>query len=152
MADKTLIIVKPDGVHRHLAGEIIKRFEQKGFKLIAAKLMTIPKDIGRRHYAEHEGKHFFESVVDYLCSSPSLVMVWQADGIIPAARKMMGSTFNADPGTIRGDFGCSQSYNIIHGSDCTESAEREIKLYFNPEEILDYEFAHSSWIYGKNDV
>jgi len=93
VAERTLIIVKPDAVQRHLAGEIIGRFEAKGFKLVAAKFMKIPEELARRHYAVHKGKPFFEGVVKYLASAPSLIMVWEADGIIDMSRRMMGSTF-----------------------------------------------------------
>ena len=153
MAERTLIIIKPDGIQRHLAGRIINRFEQKGFKLIAAKFIQIPEDLARKHYAVHKGKPFFEGVVKYLASAPSLVMVWQAEGIINMARKIMGATFgfDADAGTIRGDFGCSKGYNLIHGSDSPHSAQYEINLFFRPDEFVDYEFADSNWLYGKND-
>ena len=153
MAERTLIIIKPDGVQRHLAGEIITRFEKKGLKLIAAKFMTISEDLARQHYAVHKGKPFFEGVVKYLSSAPALVMVWEAQGVIDMSRKLMGSTFgyDAQPGTIRGDFGCSRGYNLIHGSDSPQSAEYEINLYFKPDEITDYNLADSTWLYGKND-
>ncbi|MDD5458062.1 MAG: nucleoside-diphosphate kinase [Phycisphaerae bacterium] len=153
MAERTLIIIKPDGIQRHLMGEIISRFEQKGFKLAAAKFMQIPEVAARKHYAVHEGKPFFEGVVKYLASSPSLVMVWEAEGVIEMARKMMGATFGftAEPGTIRGDFSCSKGYNLIHGSDSPQSAAYEIPLYFAEDEIADYDFADSAWLYGKND-
>jgi len=151
--EKTLIIVKPDGVQRHLTGEIITRFEKKGFKLVAAKFMQIPESLARQHYGIHEGKPFFEGVVKYLASSPAMVMVWQADGVIATARKLMGATFGfeAEGGTIRGDFSCSKGYNLIHGSDSPESAEFEIGLYFKPEEIVEYKLADESWLYGRND-
>lgn len=115
--------------------------------------MQIPERIARKHYAVHKGKPFFEGVVKYLSSAPSLVMVWQAEGVINITRKMMGATFgyDAEAGTIRGDFSSSRGYNLIHGSDSPESAEQEIKLYFAPEEILDYKFADENWLYGKND-
>jgi len=153
MPERTLIIIKPDGIQRHLAGEIITRFEKKGFKLVAAEFMKISEDLARRLYAVHKDKPFFEGVVKYLSSAPSLVMVWQADGIIDMTRKMMGATFgyDAEPGTIRGDFSCSKGYNLIHGSDSLQSAEKEIKLFFTPEEITDYEFADAVWLYGRND-
>ena len=153
MAERTLIIIKPDGIQRHLAGRIISRFEQKGFKLIAAKFIRIPEDLARKHYTVHKGKPFFEGVVKYLASAPSFVMVWQAEGIINMARKIMGATFgfDADAGTIRGDFGCSKGYNLIHGSDSPQSAQYEISLFFKPDEFVDYEFADSNWLYGKND-
>jgi len=153
MAERTLIIVKPDGVQRHLTGEIITRFEKKGLKLVAAKFMTISEDLARQHYAVHKGKPFFEGVVKYLSSAPVLVMVWEAQGVIDMSRKLMGSTFgyDAQPGTIRGDFGCSRGYNLIHGSDSPQSADYEIALYFKPDEIADYNLADSAWLYGKND-
>ena len=153
MADQTLIIIKPDGIQRHLVGEIISRFEKKGFKLVAAKFMQISVKLARQLYAIHEGQTFFEGLVKYLASAPVLVTVWQAEGVIDMARKMMGATFgyNAKPGTIRGDFSCSQGYNLIHGSDSPESAEKEIKLFFSPEEIIDYTLADTKWLYGKND-
>ncbi len=150
MAERTLIIIKPDGVQRGLAGEIISRFEKKGFKLVAAKFTQIPEDLARQHYAVHKGKPFFEPVVKYLSSSPSLVMVWEADGVIDMARRLMGATFGyaADAGTIRGDLGCSGRYNLIHGSDSPESAQQEINLHFKPDEILDYGLNNAPWIYG----
>ncbi|HEC02449.1 MAG TPA: nucleoside-diphosphate kinase [Phycisphaerales bacterium] len=148
MAERTLIIIKPDAVQRHLAGRIIKRFEEKGFQLVAAKLMQIPEEMARRHYAAHEGKPFFGPAVKFMSSSPSLLLVWQADGVIDMSRKMIGSTlgFDALPGTIRGDFGRSERYNIIHGSDSPESAEEEIKMFFSPEELLDYELSDADWL------
>lgn len=153
MPERTLIVIKPDGIQRHLVGEIITRFEKRGFKLVAAKFMEISDGLARRLYAVHKDKPFFEGVVKYLSSAPSLVMVWQADGVIDMTRKMMGATFGyeAQPGTIRGDFSCSRGYNLIHGSDSLQSAEEEIKLFFTPEEITDYEFSDASWLYGRND-
>ncbi len=153
MEERTLIIIKPDGVQRHLAGQIIDRFEKKGFKLVAAKFMKISQTLAKKHYAVHKGKPFFEGVTKYLASSPVLVTVWQAEGVIEMARKMLGATFGyqADPGTIRGDFSCSKGYNLVHGSDSPVSAEMEIKLYFNSQEIIDYDFADEQWLYGQND-
>ncbi|MHC4170460.1 MAG: nucleoside-diphosphate kinase [Planctomycetota bacterium] len=148
MAERTLIIIKPDAVQRHLAGRIITRFEEKGFQLVAAKLVQISEQMARHHYAAHEGKPFFEPAVKFMSSSPSLVMIWQADGIIDMSRKMMGKTFGFDalPGTIRGDFGRSERYNLIHGSDSPESAEKEIEMFFSPDEIPDYEFSDVGWL------
>ncbi len=153
MAERTLIIIKPDGIHRHLAGEIIRRFEKKGFKLAAAKFMQVSEELARQLYAVHQSKPFFEGLVKYLSSAPVLVTVWQAQGVIDMTRRMMGATFgyDAEPGTIRGDFGCSKGYNLVHGSDSPESAEQEIKLFFRPDEIIDYELADVDWLYGKND-
>lgn len=141
MAERTLIIIKPDGIQRRLAGEVIGRFEKKGLKLVAARFMQISEDLAARLYAVHKGKPFYKGLVKYLCSAPVLVMVWQADGVIKMVRKMMGATFgyDAEPGTIRGDFSCSTGYNVVHGSDGAESAQKEIALFFTPEEIIDYE-------------
>jgi len=153
MAERTLIIIKPDGIHRHLAGEIIRRFEKKGLKLVAAKFMQVSEELARQLYAVHHGKSFFEGLVKYLSSAPVLVMVWQAQGVIDMTRKIMGATFGCDaqPGTIRGDFGSSKGYNLVHGSDSPKSAEYEIQLFFRPDEIIDYELADADWLYGKND-
>ena len=153
MAERTLIIIKPDGIQRHLAGEIIGRFERKGFKLAAAKFMQISKELARQLYAVHQGKPFFEGLVKYLSSAPSVVMVWEAEGVIDMARKMLGATFgyDAEPGSIRGDFSSSRGYNLVHGSDSVKSAEQEIKLFFRSDEIIDYKLADANWLYGKND-
>ena len=153
MAERTLVMIKPDCMQRHLAGEVIGRFENKGFKLAAAKFMRISEDLARQLYAVHQGKPFFEGLVKYLSSAPVLLMVWEAEGVIAMTRKMMGATFgyDAEPGTIRGDFSCSKGYNLVHGSDSVESAEREIKIFFRPDEIVDYELTDSDWLYGKND-
>jgi nucleoside-diphosphate kinase len=150
MAQRTLIILKPDAVQRHLAGRIIARFESKGLKLVAAKFVRISQELARRHYAAHRQKPFFEPAVAFMTSAPSLLMVWEADGVVDIARKIIGSTFgyDAQPGTIRGDFGCSQRYNLIHGSDSPESAEKEINLFFTSQELLAYEFTDAPWLYS----
>jgi nucleoside-diphosphate kinase len=153
MTERTLIIIKPDGVQRHMVGEIMSRFEKKGLKIAAAKFMRIREEVARKHYAAHEGKPFFEGVVKYLSAMPVMVMVLEAEGVIRMARMMMGATFgyNAEPGTIRGDFSCSRGYNLIHGSDSPEAAEYEIGLYFGDEEIIEYKLADEDWLYGRND-
>ncbi len=153
MTERTLIIIKPDGIQRHLSGEILSRFESKGLKLVAAKFIQISEELAGKHYAVHKGKPFFKGVVKYLSSSPSLVMVWEADGVIEMARKMMGATFGyqAEAGTIRGDYSASRGYNLIHGSDSPESAKTEIGLFFKEEEIVDYQLSDEGWLYGKND-
>jgi len=153
MAERTLIIIKPDGIQRHLAGEIIGRFERKGFKLVAAKFMRISIELARQLYAVHQGKPFFEGLVKYLSSAPSIVTVWEAEGVIDMVRKMLGATFgyDAEPGSIRGDFSSSRGYNLVHGSDSVKSAEQEIKLFFRPDEIINYKLADADWLCGKND-
>lgn len=153
MVERTLIIIKPDAVQRHLAGQIISRFEQKGLKVVAAKFLHISEETAKKHYDVHKDKPFFAGVVQYLSSAPVWVMVLQAEDVIKMTRKMMGSTFgyDAESGTIRGDMGCSRGYNLIHGSDSPASADYEIPLYFKPEEIINYDFADEKWLYGKND-
>ena len=153
MPERTLIIIKPDAVQRQLVGKIVSRFEDKGLKIVAAKFMQIPQETARKHYAVHEGKPFFEGVVNYLASSPVMVMVLQAEGVIAMSRKLMGETFGneATPGTIRGDFGACRGYNLVHGSDSPESADYEIPLYFKPDEIVDYTLVAEDWLYGSND-
>jgi len=150
---RTLIILKPDALQRQLLGAIISRFERRGLQIVACKLMKITQDLADRHYAEHKGKPFYEGLVGYMTSDPVLVMVWQAEGVVAMARKMMGATFanNAEPGTIRGDFGCAAgTFNLIHGSDSPESAEREIKLFFRDEELMDYQLACRPWLEPNN--
>ena len=151
MAERTLIIIKPDAVQRHLVGEIIGRFEKKGLKLVAAKFVQLSEKQVGQVYAVHRGKPFYKPMVKFLSSAPVLLMVWEAEGCVDMVRKMIGSTFGyeAEPGTIRGDFGCSQRYNLIHGSDSPESARDEIKLFFQPDEIVDYELSDAPWLYSK---
>ena len=153
MTERTLIILKPDAVQRQLIGRIISRFEGKGLKIVAAKLMQISEKLARKHYAVHEGKPFFEGAVRYMSSSPVLVMVLEAEGVIGMSRKLMGKTFGneAEPGTIRGDYGASRGFNLVHGSDSPETAAYEIGLYFNPDELLDYDLNNAPWLYGSND-
>ena len=148
MDERTLIIIKPDGVQRHLTGEIISRFERKGFKIVAAKFMQISKATAKKHYAVHKEQPFYEEVVEYLSSSPVMLVVLEAQGVIKMARKMMGRTFGyeAKPGTIRGDFGSSRGYNLVHGSDSLGSAEFEIPLFSSPEEIVEYELSDEKWL------
>ena len=151
MVESTLIIIKPDAIQRQLAGEIITRLEKKGFQLTAAKFMQISKELSRQFYSVHQDKEFFEDLVNFTSSSPVLIMIWQADGIIDMARKMLGATFGYDsqPGTIRGDFSCSNRCNLAHASDGPESAEYEIKLFFSPDEIVDYKLSNADWLYTK---
>lgn len=146
--DKTFLMVKPDGVQRGLIGEIVKRFEMKGFQLIAAKLLIVSKEQAEFHYGEHREKPFYGELVDFITSGPVFAMVWQGDDIVTLSRMMMGKTKAVDavPGTIRGDFSIHTGMNLIHGSDSPEAAEREIGNFFRPEEIVTYERANSRWI------
>ena len=135
-------------MQRRLAGEIIGRFEKKGLKIVAAKFLQISSELAQKHYAVHKGKDFFDRVVKYISSGPVLLMVLEGEKVIEITRKMMGATFgyNAEPGTIRGDFGTSQTFNLIHGSDSPETAKYEIGLYFKPDEILDYQIPDQKWV------
>lgn len=147
--EKTLIILKPDALQRGLAGRIITRFEEKGFQIVAMKQMLVSRELAEKHYAVHKEKPFYSRLVTYITSSPVLVMVLQAINAIAVSRKMMGATFGskAEPGTIRGDFGLSNSFNLIHGSDSPEAAAFEIGLYFKPDELQRFERASEKWIY-----
>lgn len=146
--ERTFIMVKPDGVQRNLIGEIVTRFEKKGFKLVSAKLMSVGQALAEEHYGEHKERPFFGELVGFITSSPVFAMVWEGDNVIATARNMMGKTNPADaaPGTIRGDFGISVGMNIIHGSDSADSAQREINLWFKEEELTSYEKTVSKWI------
>jgi len=147
--EKTLIILKPDALQRGLVGRILTRFEDKGFQVLALKAMHISRELAEKHYAVHKGKPFYDRLINYITSSPVVVMVLGAINGITVARKMLGATFGskAEPGTIRGDFSLSNSFNLIHGSDSPEAAAFEIGLYFKPEELLRYERAGENWIY-----
>jgi len=147
--ETTLIILKPDAVQRGLMGRIISRFEDKGLQIVGARLMRIAQDLAERHYEPHRGKPFYEGLIKFMTSSPVLVLAVRGVGAIGVSRKLMGATFGsqAEPGTIRGDFGVSNSFNLIHGSDSPESAEREVGLFFGPGEILDHDRAIDGWVY-----
>ena len=149
--ERTYLMVKPDGVQRGLVGEIIGRFERKGFKLLALKFFTPTRALLEEHYAEHKGKPFYEPLLEYMSMGPVVCMVWQGLNVVATCRKMMGATKpeNADPGTIRADFCVESGRNVIHGSDSVESAEREIKLWFKPEEIQNYKREVAKWLYEK---
>ncbi|HEV8594060.1 MAG TPA: nucleoside-diphosphate kinase [Thermoplasmata archaeon] len=150
MRERTFCLVKPDGVQRGLVGEVIKRFEQRGLQLVALKMVRITRALAESYYGEHKGKPFFPGLVDYVTSGPSVAMLWDGDSAVAVVRKMMGATdpAKADPGTIRADFGLNIGRNVIHGSDSVESANREVSLFFKPDEIHAYERAHDKWIHG----
>lgn len=147
--ERTYLMVKPDGVQRGLAGEIIARFEKKGFKIAALKMLRISRELAEKHYGEHVGKPFFEGLVGFITSGPVVAMVIEGKDAVNAAREMMGATnpLKAAPGTIRGAYGIDIGRNVIHGSDSRESAEREIALFFKEEELLDYSREIDCWIY-----
>ncbi|ABO48677.1 nucleoside diphosphate kinase [Desulforamulus reducens MI-1] len=147
--ERTYLMVKPDGVQRGLIGQIISKFEQKGYKIVGLKMMQISREVAERHYGEHAGKPFFNGLVDFITSGPVVAMVIEGKDVVTTAREMMGATnpLKAAPGTIRATFGVDVGRNIIHGSDSLESAQREIGIFFKSEELIDYDRAIDTWIY-----
>ncbi len=140
-------MLKPGVLNRRLVGEVISRLEKKGLKLVGLKMMNISTELASKHYAEHAGKGFYDELVGYITSAPVVAMVWQGDDCVTLVRKVTGATkpSEAMPGTIRGDFCSHTSHNIIHASDSDESAEREINLFFKPEEIIDWADQSEMW-------
>lgn len=147
--ETTLIILKPDAVQRGLMGRILSRFEDKGLQVVGCKLMQITQDLAARHYEAHKAKPFYPGLVKFMTSSPVLVLAIRGNGAITIARNMMGATFGskAAPGTIRGDFGVSNSFNLIHGSDSPEAAEKELALFFGKGEVMNWNRAGDAWVY-----
>jgi nucleoside-diphosphate kinase len=147
--ERTFLMVKPDGVSRGLVGEVISRVEVKGLKVAAMKMIKIDDELARKHYAEHDGKPFFSGLLSFITSGPVVAMVIEGKEAVRVLRTLIGKTDpkEAGPGTIRGDFGIDVGRNIAHGSDSLESADREISLFFKPEEIIDYKRTDEDWIY-----
>lgn len=147
--ETTLIILKPDAVQRGLMGRIVSRFEDKGLQIVGMKLMQISPKLAETHYEAHKTKPFYAGLVKFMTSAPVLVLAVRGNGAITIARNMMGATFGskANPGTIRGDFGVSNSFNLIHGSDSPEAAQRELGLFFNAGEVLEFSRVADQWIY-----
>jgi len=150
-SERTFVMVKPDGVQRGLIGEVIGRLEDRGLKLVGAKFMQIGEDLAGDHYAEHADKPFFEDLVDFITAGPVMAMVWEGQDATRQVRKMMGETDPAEsaPGTIRGDFGLDLGRNVIHGSDHEDPGanEREIALFFDADELLEWERIDEAWLY-----
>jgi nucleoside-diphosphate kinase len=146
--ERTFLAIKPDGVQRGLVGEIIGRFEAKGFKLVGMKLMTASRELAEQHYGVHKERPFFAGLVDFITSGPIVAMVWEGDGVVASARKMIGATnpLNSEPGTIRGDLAVNVGRNIIHGSDAVETAQQEISLWFKEEELSAWTPSLTPWI------
>ncbi|XP_060178502.1 nucleoside diphosphate kinase 3-like [Lycium barbarum] len=150
--ERTFIAIKPDGVQRGLISEILSRFERKGFKLVAIKIVVPSKDFAGKHYHDLKERPFFNGLCDFLSSGPVVAMVWEGEGVIKYGRKLIGATDpqKSEPGTIRGDLAVVVGRNIIHGSDGPETAKDEIKLWFKPEELVRYTSNDEKWIYGVN--
>jgi nucleoside-diphosphate kinase len=146
--ERTLVLVKPDGVQRGLVGEIISRFERTGLKLVAMKMLRMDREMAGKHYAIHQGKPFFEGLVSFITSSPLIAAVFEGGSAVEVVRKTMGATdpVKAAPGTIRGDLALDIGRNVVHGSDSIENAQKEISLFFSAKEIVSYERQVEPWI------
>jgi nucleoside-diphosphate kinase len=147
--ERTLVMLKPDAVQRGFIGRILGRFEDKGLKIVAMKLAKVSPALAERHYAPHKGKDFYEPLIRFVTSGPMVFLVLEGKGAIAVVRKMMGATFgpNAEPGTIRGDCGMSNRFNLVHGSDSPEASAHEITLFFRPDELIDWQPAAWPWTY-----
>lgn len=148
MPERTFVLLKPDAVQRALVGEVVARFEGRGLKIVAMKMLRVPRSLGETYYAEHKGKPFFEPLMSYITAGPVVAMILEGDGAVAAVRRMMGKTNSAEaePGTIRGDLALTIGRNLIHGSDSLESAKREIALFFKPDEIHAYARVDETWL------
>jgi nucleoside-diphosphate kinase len=147
--ERTFIAIKPDGVQRGLVSEIIGRFERKGFTLVGMKLMMVSRELAEQHYGVHKERPFFAGLVDFIISAPVVAMVWEGDGVVASARKIIGATnpLTSEPGTIRGDLGVSIGRNLIHGSDAIETAQQEVALWFKAEELSTWKPTVTPWLY-----
>lgn len=149
--ERTFLMIKPDGVQRNLVGEVIKRLETKGFTLVGLKLMSVSRELAEQHYGVHKERPFFPGLVEFIISSPVVAMVWEGEGVVGSARKIIGATnpLSAEPGTIRGDYGVAVGRNLIHGSDAIETAQYEIGLWFKDEELVSWQQNAAPWLYEK---
>lgn len=149
--ERTLVLVKPDGVQRGLIGEAIARFERRGLRLVGAKFMQVSRELAKAHYAEHEGKPFYDGLISYITSAPVMAMVWEGPNAVAAVRQTVGSTkpVEAAPGTIRHDFALEVGRNLIHASDKPETGERETALWFEKEELVEWSRAVDVWVFEK---
>lgn len=147
--EQSLVLIKPDGVQRGLIGEIITRFENRGLRLIGAKFLLVSEDLAKKHYAVHEGKHFYDSLIDFITSAPVMAMVWEGPDAISAIRQTVGKTrgTEAAPGTIRHDYGIQARFNLVHASDSVENGQTEIALWFKPEELVRWKRVTEDWMF-----
>jgi nucleoside-diphosphate kinase len=151
MRERTFFMIKPDGIQRGLVGKVIARVESKGYKIVAMRMLEMSKEMASRHYGEHQGKPFFQDLVEFIISGPVVAMVIEGEDVIAGIRAMMGKTDPKDssPGTVRGDFGIHLSRNVVHGSDSPSSANREISLFFPDGEITDFSRIDEEWVYPR---
>ena len=147
--EKTFVLVKPDGVQRSLIGEVIVRLERRGLKLIGAKFMQVSQELAERHYGIHKGKPFYEGLLNYITSAPVMAMVWEGPNAVAAVRQTMGATrpTEASPGSVRHDFGLEIGRNLTHASDSIENGEKEVALWFKPEELVEWARAADRWVF-----
>ncbi len=147
--ERTFVAIKPDGVQRKLVGEVISRFEAKGFTLVGLKIMNVPTSLAEKHYEALNDKPFFKGLIDFITSGPVVAMVWEGEGVVASARKLIGATnpLAAEPGTIRGDLAVNVGRNVIHGSDAVETGVREIGLWFKEEELAAWQPTNMNWIH-----
>ncbi|HUG95559.1 MAG TPA: nucleoside-diphosphate kinase [Pleomorphomonadaceae bacterium] len=146
--ERTLVLVKPDGVQRGLVGEILGRLERKGLKVVGLRLLLVPRDMAERHYAIHAGKHFYPELVEFITSGPVAAIAVAGPDAVAIVRRLVGATMpnQAEPGTIRGDLGVSGLRNLIHASDAPETADTELALWFDAGSVVDYERAIDTWV------
>ncbi|GBC97525.1 Nucleoside diphosphate kinase [bacterium HR17] len=151
--ERTFVMIKPDGVQRGLVGEIIQRLERKGLKLIGLKMLHLDRALAERHYEMHKGKAFFDELIAFITSGPVVAMVWEGENAIALVRTLMGALepTEATPGSIRGDFACTKTMNIVHGSDSPENAQRETRLFFRDDELMEYRRCDEVWVRGNAD-
>jgi len=148
VVEQTFVMIKPDAVGRRLCGEIIRRYEAKGLKLAGMKMQIVSRELAEKHYAEHAGKGFYESLLDFIMSGPTVQMVWEGENAVAVGRKLNGATNSQEAahGTIRGDFGMTVQNNLVHASDSVETAKREISIYFDESELLNYSMPDGHWL------
>jgi nucleoside-diphosphate kinase len=151
--ERTLVLVKPDGVQRGLIGEVISRLEKRGLRLVAAKFVVVSQELAETHYAIHKGKPFYEGLINYITSAPVMAMVWEGPQAVAAVRQTMGATrpTEAAPGTIRHDFALEVGRNLTHGSDSPENGELEVSLWFNPDELVSWDRSNDKWIFENSN-
>lgn len=149
--ERTLVLVKPDGVQRGLIGEVISRLERRGLRLVAAKFMSVSRELAEEHYAVHKGKPFYDGLIAYITSAPVMAMVWEGPAAVAAVRQTMGSTrpTEAAPGTLRHDFALEVGRNLTHASDSAENGGKEVALWFKPAELVDWQRSVDAWIFEK---
>jgi len=149
--ERTLVLVKPDGVQRGLIGEVISRLERRGLRLAAAKFLSVSQELAETHYAVHQGKPFYPGLIEYITSAPVMAMVWEGPNAVAAVRQTMGATrpTEAAPGSLRHDFALEVGRNLTHASDSPENGEKEVALWFRPEEIVSWERAVDRWVFEK---